>query len=430
MAFPNETTQGPKIIAAFASQLNHTQSEDCLAVNVWTKSTSCEAKKPILIFFYGGRWSIGDTSTPFYDGSNFADAEDVVIVTLGYRINIFGFPGTPDGPKNLAFLDQRLAVEWIRDNAAAFGGDPNKIIILGQSSGSVAVDYWSFAYVDDPIVAGYVSHSGNAFSFPTNNESLAAAHWYNASAILGCGSSGDVLPCMRNQTWQAIEAAGQLVKPPPTTDQARSQPAFQPTIDNVTVFTVDEYASRLSNGNFSKLPYLFGNNNNEAGYYKIAPYAQGTILTDAGWANFNAEDFTCPNTFSAYQRRKHHVPVWLFRYFADWDNLRLYGSGTNTSGAYHGSDVDLLLGNSEAVSGLPETTTQMQAQTLMQSAWAAFANDTTKGLSKFGWPLFDRERESLIEIAYNNSAVARFAAPQDFDSVCPGLNLTFYNLPS
>ncbi|TKA61784.1 hypothetical protein B0A49_09466 [Cryomyces minteri] len=345
VAYPDATPQEQRIVAAFGSQLSRPQSEDCLTLNIWTKPTAKAKKgaKPVLVFFYGGRWSIGGTDTPFYNGQYLADAEDVVVVTVNFRINIFGWPGAPGVPKNIGLLDQRLAVEWVRDNIKGFGGDASKIVIFGQSSGSVAVDYWSYAYADDPIVSGYISHSGNVFSFPTNTEALAEQHWYNASAMLGCGSSGDVLPCMRSKNFSDIKAAAAKVKPPVATSQARSQPAFQPTIDNVNVFSVDEYASRSLAGNFSSLPYMFGNNDNEAGYYKIAAYAQGVVLPDAAWDAFNLQDFTCPNTFEAVNRANANVPTWLFRYFGDWDNLRLYP----TSGAYHGSDLEMVFGASQ-----------------------------------------------------------------------------------
>ncbi|TKA66365.1 hypothetical protein B0A49_07680, partial [Cryomyces minteri] len=285
VAYPGATPQEQRIVAAFGSQLSRPQSEDCLTLNVWTKPTAKAKKgdKPVLVFFYGGRWSIGGTDTPFYNGQYLADAEDVVVVTVNFRINIFGWPGAPGVSKNIGLLDQRLAVEWVRDNIKGFGGDASKIVIFGQSSGSVAVDFWSYAYADDPIVSGYISHSGNVFSFPTNTEALAEQHWYNASAMLGCGTSGDVLPCMRSKNFSDIKAAAAKVKPPVATSQARSQPAFQPTIDNVNIFSVDEYASRSLAGNFSSLPYMFGNNDNEAGYYKIAAYAQGVVLPDAAW---------------------------------------------------------------------------------------------------------------------------------------------------
>jgi cholinesterase len=219
-------------------------------LNVWSKKSS-KTSKPVIVFFYGGRYSIGATHTPFYNGQYLANSQDVVVVTVNFRLNIFGFPGAPGQSQNLGLQDQRLAVEWVRHNIEAFGGDSQKIILIGQSSGSVAVDFWSYAYVEDPIVSGIVSHSGNVFSFPINTPELSYQNWYNASANLGCGDSGDVLACMRNQTFPDILAAAAKVLPPPASSQARSQPVFQPMTDNVTVFT--DYYERSSSGRFAKV---------------------------------------------------------------------------------------------------------------------------------------------------------------------------------
>ncbi|PSK43735.1 hypothetical protein B9Z65_7249 [Elsinoe australis] len=424
--YPDRTPQAQRVIGFFAGQGNYTISEDCLTLNVWTKPTSkaCKSRKPILVFFYGGRWSIGDTISPFYTGKYLADAEDIIVVTVNYRLNIFGFPGDPDGTKNIAFLDQRQAIEWIHKNAAAFGGDANKITIFGQSSGGVAVDYYSYKYVEDPLVAGYISHSGNAFSFPTNDLALAEKNWYNVTDQLGCGSTGSVLPCMRTKTIQEILAAVGRVRPPPTGSLTRTQPAFQPTVDGQGVLAVAEYADRLKSGRFSKRPYLFINNDNEAGYYKIPAFAQGNILPESDWQEFNAESFTCPNTFEAFYRSTQGVPVWLARYFGDWDNIRLYP----TSGAYHGSDLEMIFSASEDVSGLPESPAQRRTEALMQRAWATFADDPVNGLTRLGWPRYTRASPSLIELARNDTPLAQFAAPQSFDNVCSTLNLTFYDI--
>ncbi|PNS17870.1 hypothetical protein CAC42_44 [Sphaceloma murrayae] len=427
VAYPDRTPQAQQVIGFFAGQSNYTTSEDCLTLNVWTRPTpkAHSKAKPILVFFYGGRWSIGDTISPFYTGKYLADAEDVIVVTVNYRINIFGFPGAPGTTKNIAFLDQRRAVEWVSKNAAAFGGDARKITISGQSSGSVAVDYWSYRYVDDPLVAGYISHSGNAFSFPTNDLALAEKNWYNVTDQLGCGSSGDVVPCMRTKSMTEILAAVSRVRAPPTGSLTRTQPAFQPTVDGEAVLTVEEYTSRLKSGHFSKKPYLFINNENEAGYYKVPAFAQGNILPESDWQEFNGESFTCPNTFESFYRSGQDVPIWLARYFGDWDNIRLYP----TSGAYHGSDLQMIFGASEDVSGLPEVEEQRRTKALMQRAWAAFADDPVNGLTTLGWPRYNRDSASVIELARNNSGVAHFATPQTFDAVCPSLNLTFYDIP-
>lgn len=248
---------------------------------------------------------------------------------------------------------------------------------------------WAYAYPEDPIVTGLISHSGDVFSFPINTPELAAKNWYNASAKLGCGSSGDVMLCMRSKNLTEIKAAAAAVLPPTGTSQARSQPAFQPTDDNITVF--HDYYSRSAQGKFAQIPYLIGQNNNEAGYYKIAAYAKGTILNDTEWDDFNLEDFTCAVSLEAANRVKSLVPTWRFRYFGDWDNLRLYP----TSGAYHGADVEMVFGASQDVSGLPNSVPEQQTIAVMQKAWAAFAADPAQGLSKeMGWPGYNPNSES------------------------------------
>lgn len=157
IAYPNATSQYGGIYANFVNSLNNTQSEDCLTLNIWSKPTQNFSNriddnsglKPVLVWIYGGRFSAGSSNTPFYQGEFLTDAQDVVVVTFNFRMNIFGFPGAPElEMKNLALLDQRLAVSWVQDNIAVFGGDPSRITIAGQSSGSWAVSNWAYAFQD------------------------------------------------------------------------------------------------------------------------------------------------------------------------------------------------------------------------------------------------------------------------------------------
>lgn len=210
----------------------------------------CYLFSNVLFLIHVIGWTSGTTDTPFYYGGGFAGTEDVIVVTVNYRMNILGFPGLPGHPPNLGLLDQRLAVEWVKQNIRGFGGDPNRITISGQSCGSASVDYWAYAYQSEPLVTGLISHSGTALSFPTNNRTTAAEHWYTVSAQLGCGSSGDVLPCMRKQNASAILAAASAVKVP-TTNPARKSPAFQPTVDDVTVF--ENYTLLSQQGKFARI---------------------------------------------------------------------------------------------------------------------------------------------------------------------------------
>lgn len=257
VGYSDFTLQAQRIINYFSANTNTTQSEDCLTLNIWTPSnaTECEyTDLPVMIFLYGGRFTYGHTNTPFFDGEFLANAENVVVVTLNYRDNIFGFPGAPGITQNVGLRDQRLAVEWIADNIISFGGNSSLMTLFGQSAGAVAIDYWSFAYVENPIVSGFISESGNALSFPVNEENVTVSDWYNVSATLGCGSSGDTLPCMLTKNWTDIKAAAADAPSASSGNPLRSIPAFYPTPDNETVFSNYTYLS--DQGAFAKLVSL------------------------------------------------------------------------------------------------------------------------------------------------------------------------------
>lgn len=132
-------------------QLGHQTSEDCLTLNVWTKPQTGEKTKAVLVWIFGGGFATGNSANPIYNGEFIADNEDVVVVSFkyvstlmvwpkaltdlfSYRLGIFGFPGITgvDGlEQNAGLLDQRAAIEWVRDNIQAFGGDPKRITIFG-----------------------------------------------------------------------------------------------------------------------------------------------------------------------------------------------------------------------------------------------------------------------------------------------------------
>ncbi|KAK7957235.1 uncharacterized protein PG986_006457 [Apiospora aurea] len=390
------------------------QSEDCLTLNIWTKpsASAAQQKKPVLIFLHGGRFANGNTHTPFHGGQALDDAEDVVVVTMNYRLNIFGFPGAPDAAGNLRLRDQRLAVEWIRDNIAGFGGDPSRMVLFGQSAGGVAVDYWAYAYKEDPIVSGLISQSGNAFSFPLNEPSRQVSNWHNVSQALGRGADESSLACMRTKSWVELLNAASQVPSAASDNPVRSTPPFYPQADEELVFS--DYEKRSKDGNFARLPYVLGNNDNEQGYYVITAYGRGVNVTKAQGDDFLLTSFTCPNHAQALSRRAAGVPVWQYRYLGDWDNTRLYP----TSGAYHGVDMHMIFGNSEAVAGLPPSEEQKQTVALMRHLWAQFAADPVNGLSRAGWPRFESGSESLARFAHANSPRWSFVEPETLANNC------------
>ena len=135
------------ISVAHGGFANHT-SEDCLHLNVWTKYPAPGANvKPVMIWIYGGGFHSGGASDSSEQGAIFAEEQDVVLVNFNYRLGILGFSGAPGLTQNVGLLDQRLAVEWVRDNIAAFGGDPTRITLFGHSAGSASVDYYNYAWM-------------------------------------------------------------------------------------------------------------------------------------------------------------------------------------------------------------------------------------------------------------------------------------------
>ena len=143
-------------------------SEDCLYLNVWTPAKSGTERLPVLVYFFGGGFVAGDGSEPRYDGESMA-GKGIVALTVNYRLGVFGFMAHPELTKesphhasgNWALLDQHAALEWVRRNIEAFGGDPKRVTIAGESAGSVAVSAQMASPLSKDLIAGAIGESGS-----------------------------------------------------------------------------------------------------------------------------------------------------------------------------------------------------------------------------------------------------------------------------
>lgn len=143
------------------------RSEDCLYLNIWTTAKTTTDALPVLIYFNGGGLMAGSGSEPRYDGSSIAK-EGVIGVTANYREGIFGFFAHPDltaasdykGSGNFGFLDQVAAIKWVKENIAAFGGNPDRITIVGESAGSFSVSLLMCSPLSKDLIAGAMLSSG------------------------------------------------------------------------------------------------------------------------------------------------------------------------------------------------------------------------------------------------------------------------------
>jgi para-nitrobenzyl esterase len=142
-------------------------SEDCLYLNVWTPAKRNTKDLPVLVYFYGGGNVAGDASEPRYDGESMAK-KGIVVITCNYRLNIFGFFSHPELSKespykasgNYGLLDQVAALKWVQKNISAFGGDPKKVTIAGESAGSISVSYQMASPLAKNLIAGAIGESG------------------------------------------------------------------------------------------------------------------------------------------------------------------------------------------------------------------------------------------------------------------------------
>ncbi|MDO3387230.1 carboxylesterase family protein [Gilvimarinus sp. SDUM040013] len=163
------------------------KSEDCLYLNVWTPAQKNTDKLPVLVWIYGGGFSFGTSAELLTDGTHLAN-KGVVMVSIAYRVGQLGFLAHPElsaeSPHNVSgnygLLDQIAALQWIKDNIAAFGGDPDKVTIFGESAGGISVSMLAASPLAEGLFQGAISQSGGSFgpsrkhNYPGENMNLLA----------------------------------------------------------------------------------------------------------------------------------------------------------------------------------------------------------------------------------------------------------------
>ncbi|MGN9793234.1 carboxylesterase/lipase family protein [Streptomyces sp. OZ13] len=248
-----------------------TPSEDCLYLNVHTPAQRALHKRPVMVWIHGGGFTVG--SGTFYDGSNLAAKGDVVDVTFNYRLGAFGYlahPGlaeeSPQGISgNYGLLDQQAALRWVRDNIAAFGGDPDNVTVFGESAGGGSV----CQHLVSPRAIGLfhraVAQSGCGFPLPTQeSQQDRGATWANS---LGCAD----VACLR--TRPADQVLGASLNP-----TAR----WAPNVDGKVLPL--QVTDALERGRFHRVPVLQGTTADEGRLTVATTYdLAGRQLTAAGY---------------------------------------------------------------------------------------------------------------------------------------------------
>src|SRR5215470_3230005 len=247
-------------------------SEDCLYLNIWTPAKSGNERLPVLVYFFGGGFIAGDGSEPRYDGESIA-TKGIVTVTLSYRLQIFGSFSHPELTKesphhasgNYGLLDQHAALEWVRQNIAAFGGDPKRVTIAGESAGSIAVSALMASPLSKNLIAGAIGESGSILGALS---AVPLAEGEQAGVKFAASLGKDAAPSLAElRAMTAEQLLDATAKP--------GQPWFTPTVDGYFFpkSPFDIYAA----GEQARVPLLAGVNSEESGYFAVLGREQPTV---------------------------------------------------------------------------------------------------------------------------------------------------------
>ncbi len=282
MQKPNALNLAPAILEIYADTGLPPVSEDCLSLNVWTPALDDGGDRPVMVWLHGGAFISGSGAAPRTDGTNLAAKGNVVVVTLNHRLGAFGYLylGELGGAEfassgNVGMLDIVAALEWVRDNIAEFGGDPDNVTLFGESGGGAKI----CALMAMPAASG-LFHKAIVQSGPSVETMSAAAATDTARQVmkeLGAAAGEDLVAAPADKLLAAQNAV--LARLGALSFANRRKQGFNPVIDGATLpgGPFAPAAPALS----AHIPLMIGTNRDEMNlFFGFAPWAEG--LTEAG----------------------------------------------------------------------------------------------------------------------------------------------------
>jgi para-nitrobenzyl esterase len=395
-------------------------NEDCLQLNVWTPAARSPGERlPVMMFIHGGGHVQGSATVEagpgqiLYNGAEPAVRGGVVVVTVQYRLGALGYVSIPQldaersdgGSGNLGTLDLVAALGWLHRNVAAFGGDPGRVMVFGESAGAVETCMLLVATPAAGLFSSALMESGAC-----NARSLSDAHDTAAQlvAAAGCSGAADVAACMRALPADAVV----LALPSPATIIGPQGP-YQPVVDGVVI--PDDPLTMIAAGRHHKVPFVVGANAQETG--RDAPLVmsdadyRAAVLALAGGSQSLANlilarypvseygtpraayvalstdvEFVCnARRIARAARTGQNLPVWRY-YFA-----RAYQGGSalvEGFGAFHGAELPYVFGDLQASGYDPPPEEQALSDAII-GAWTSLAANGDPGaVQGVPWPQY------------------------------------------
>lgn len=409
------------------------QSEDCLTLNVWTRDDD-ETGKPVMVFLHGGAYVEGGSSDPMYDGTNFVTRNDVVFVTINYRVNLFGFmnfsgvPGGEDYQESgyLGVMDQVAALKWVKSCIEAFGGDPGNVTLFGESAGSGSVGLLMTAPAARGLFQKAICESGPIQIY--NAPEITAPYAQEFMEMMGCSNMKEMME-----------------KPAEEIMKVFSGPFFEKHIHEVSLIfapTCDgTYIPRkplkaFKEGSAKDVKLVIGFNANEFNYWGLyfkdiekemplfwheqARFHFDGLLDSEKYEQAYADAYPEKPAGERYLEYTNEIGFnvgselmaeYQSRYNDAYLYLFAYSSKIPGMGSCHAIELPFVMHNTQ-IENLPKTLTgEVPPEHLadeMGDAWYAFAksgNPTACGATE--WPAYDSETRQTMVIDEKEWKAAR-----------------------
>ena len=368
------------VIKAFGSDpslFDHVNSisEDCLYLNIWTKSLETSARKPVMVWIHGGNDTAGWSYEPDYIGHNLSN-KGVVVVSIGYRLNIFGFFRHPNMSKqtgNFGLEDQILSLQWLKENIKYFGGDPNNITIFGESAGGAHISYHLVSPASEGLFEKAIIQSGG-YNLVSPYSLLDIQEAYNFAK-----EATDIISPNNFEALRNIDSKRLL-----DVSKAMGYP-FHPIIDGNLI--EKQILNIYSRGNLNKVDLIIGSNKNEEYLYIDKEMSLEDLIKQIKERNPDKADkitslldlsdiplasdrvgtnqlTACPSIFIARQMTKSGNKVYQYLF----SKQRIKSENILS---YHGAEIPYVFSTHDAY--LPTTNNDLKLTDSMMNYWTQFA---------------------------------------------------------